>query len=167
MIKMILAHSKILAIVKDPDKKLIENFSESCLEGAGYDLRVGKIYKLKSGGKIGVSDRRTPEISEADCTNYILEPDEYVLIETIEKVNMPENLLARILNRSSLFRCGCSLFTAVVDPGYRGALTIGLKNLSAFPLEIEIGAKIGQVVFETVDGETKLYSGKYQGGKVV
>ena len=97
----------------------------------------------------------------------MLAPGEYVLIETIEKVNMPENLIARVLNRSSLFRCGCSLFTAVVDPGYCGILTIGFKNLSEFPFEIEIGARVGQVVFETVKGETKLYCGRYQGGKVV
>ena len=162
---MLLAHSKILELVKN--KKLLMNFNESCLEGAGYDLRIGKIYKLKSGGKIGVSDRRTPGIEEIKCKKYSLFPGEYVLIETIEKVNMPKNLLARVLNRSSLFRCGCSLFTAVVDPGYSGILTIGFKNLSEFPFEIEIGARVGQIVFEAVDGETKLYNGKYQGGKVV
>ena len=164
---MILGNSKILKLVKDENIKLIENFNESCVEGAGYDLRIGKIYKLKSGGKIGISERITPEIEEVNCKKYSLAPGEYVLIETIEKVNMPKNLLARVLNRSSLFRCGCSLFTAVVDPGYRGILTIGLKNLTAFSFEVEIGARVGQIVFETVDGETKLYSGKYQGGKVV
>lgn len=162
---MILAYSKILELVNSI--KLIENFNDDCLEGAGYDLRLGKIYKLKSGGKIGTSDRITPEVVEINCKNYSLKPGEYVLIETIEKVNMPKDLLARVLNRSSLFRCGCSLLTAVIDPGYCGTLTMGLKNLSEFPFEIEIGARVGQIVFETVDGETVLYSGKYQGGKIV
>ena len=164
---MILGNSKILELVKNKKIKLIENFNETCLEGAGYDLRIGKIYKLKSGGKIGVFDRITPEIKEVNCKKYSLAPDEYVLIETIEKVNMPKNLIARVLNRSSLFRCGCTLITAVVDPGYCGILTIGLKNLSAFEFEIEIGARVGQIVFETVEGDAKLYCGKYQGGKIV
>jgi deoxycytidine triphosphate deaminase len=84
----------------------------------------------------------------------------------MEKVNMPKDLLALILPRSSLFRCGVSLHTAVVDPGFIGTLTFGMKNLSEHPFEIEIGSKIGQIVFEEVKGNDKLYNGKYQGGKV-
>ena len=41
-----------------------------------------------------------------------------------------------------------------------------MKNLSEHSFEIEIGSKIGQIVFEEVKGNTKLYEGKYQGGKV-
>jgi len=76
-------------------------------------------------------------------------------------------LMARVLPRSSLFRCGASLRNAVVDPGYNGTLTFGLKNESEFNFVVEKGARICQIVFEAVHGETKPYQGKYQGGKVV
>jgi len=59
-----------------------------------------------------------------------LKPGEYVLMETVEKVNMPSDLAARVLNKSSLFRCGASTFNALVDPGFRGTLTFGLRNIS-------------------------------------
>ena len=162
---MILSREKILELVKR--EKLIENFSEDCLEGAGYDLRLGRIYRLKEGGFLGASDRKTPDVEEIQFEEYTLKPGEYVLVETIEKVNIPENLIARVLPRSSLFRCGCSLFTALVDPGYTGALVFGLKNLSEFEFRLEKKTRIAQIVFERVDGKTRLYEGRYQGGRVV
>jgi len=162
---MILGRSEILKRVKG--ENLLEQFSANCLEGAGYDLRLGRAYRLKSGGFIGVKDRRTPDIEEIGLGTLALRPGEYVLVETLETVNMPKDLIARILPRSSVFRCGCSLMNAVVDAGFKGTLTLGLKNESEHEFSIERNAKIAQIVFEEVKGETKLYDGKYQGGKVV
>jgi deoxycytidine triphosphate deaminase len=148
---------------------LIENVDEDNIQPSGVDIRVKAIYRLKNGGYLGVQNRKTPDIeviSKEVGKKVILNPNEFVLVETMEKVNMPNDISAIILPRSSLFRCGASLHTAVVDPGYIGTLTFGMKNLSEFPFEIEIGSKIGQIVFEEVKGNTKLYNGKYQGGKV-
>ena len=146
---------------------LLEQFSIDCLEGAGYDLRLNRAYRLSLGGFIGVRDRKTPDIEEMNFTTLSLSPGEYVLVETLEKVNMPSDLSARILPRSSIFRCGCSLLNALVDPGFRGTLTLGLKNESQQEFRIERNAKIAQIMFEEVKGKTKEYNGKYQGGKVV
>jgi deoxycytidine triphosphate deaminase len=162
---MLLSRQKILELVKG--KNLIENFDESCVESAGYDLRVGRAYKLESDSHLGVKERRNPKVREIEFERYNLILGEYLLIETIEKVNIPDNILARILPRSTLFRCGCSLITAIVDPGYKGTLTMGLKNLSEFNFEFEKGSRVAQIVFENVDEKTKGYNGKYQGGKVV
>ncbi len=162
---MILARNRILLLVET--KNLIEPFSEECLEGAGYDLRAEKFYRILSQSHIGVSGRKTPEIKQIESTTYTLLPGEYILVETLEKVNMPLEVAARILPRSSIFRCGCTLITALVDPGFKGTLTMGLKNLSDKKFTLEKGARIAQIVFEQVEGETKEYAGKYQGGKVV
>lgn len=162
---MILGDARILKLVGE--KNLVEGFNQECLGGAGYDLRLSKAYRLISDSLIGVKERRTPEVVEVRDNPLALKPDEYVLVETLEKVNMPENLMARILPRSSVFRCGCMLATAVVDPGYRGALTMGLKNVSDQKFTIERNARIAQIVFEEVVGSSRRYEGKYQGGKVV
>jgi dCTP deaminase len=161
---MILGGGRISALVKGG---LIDGFSPECLGGAGYDLRLGRIYRLKSDSFLGEIERKTPEIEEILGARHTLQPGEYVLIETVEKVSMPPNLMARVLNRSTLFRCGCSIFNAVVDPGYRGTLTFGLRNLSDRRFTVERGARIAQIVFEEVGGETSGYDGRYQGGKVV
>lgn len=163
----VIGYYGILKLIEQ--KKLVENVDENNIQPSGVDLRVKVVYRLKNGGYLGVKDRRTPDIEVVDKEvgrKVVLNPNEFVLVETMEKVNMPNDISAIILPRSSLFRCGASLHTAVVDPGYIGTLTFGMKNLSQFPFEIEIGSKIGQIVFEEVKGNTKLYNGKYQGGKV-
>ncbi len=161
---MILGRSRISALVGDG---LIENFDEKCLGGAGYDLRLGKVYRLTSDSMISISARKTPDIEELTGKSFTLTQGDYVLVETLERVNMPANLAARVLNRSSIFRCGCTLVNALVDPGYHGALTFGLKNLSDKSFTLEAGARIAQIVFEDVEGQTTEYCGRYQGGKVV
>ena len=164
---VVLGYEKILELIKNGS--LIENIDEKNIQPSGIDLRVKCIYRLKNGGFLGTNDRMTPDVenvSDSPGEKIRLEPNEFVLVETMEKVNMPKDVMAIVLPRSSLFRCGVSLHTAVVDPGFQGTLTFGMKNLSEFPFEIEIGSKIGQIVFEEVKGNVKLYNGKYQGGKV-
>ena len=162
---MILGRDEILERVKKD--KLIEEFNEDCLESSGYDLRIGAFYTTAGGAFMSKKERKMPEIAEIPGDILLLTPGQYVLMETMEKVNMPSDLAARVLNKSSLFRCGASTFNALVDPGYKGKLTFGLKNISDHEFSIEKGAKVAQIVFEEVKGSVKLYDGKYQGGKVV
>jgi len=162
---MILGKGEIARRVKE--ERLIENYDESCLGGAGYDIRIAKFYNASGGTYLGKTERKLPEIKDIPEGILLMKPGEYVLIETIEKVNMPADLAARVLNRSSVFRCGASTYNALIDPGYRGALTFGLKNISDHEFSVEKGARIAQIVFEEVLGKTELYNGKYQGGKVV
>lgn len=164
---VVLGYEKIKELIKS--KNLVENAEEKNIQPSGIDLRVKCIYKLKNGGYMGVEKRNTPKVENV-CDKigekFVLKPNEYVLVETMEKVNMPNDLMAIVLPRSSLFRCGVTMFTAVIDPGFIGTLTFGMKNLSEHPLEIEIGTRVGQIVFEEVKDNIKLYDGKYQGGKV-
>jgi len=163
----VIGYERIKNLIKS--KKLLENLEEKNIQPSGVDIRVKCIYRLKNGGFIGIKERKTPNVKNV-CNKigekFTLEPNEFVLVEIMEKVNMPKDLMATILPRSSLFRCGVSIFTAVVDPGFKGTLTFGMKNLSEFPFEIEIGSRIGQIVFKEVKDNVKLYNGKYQGGKV-
>jgi deoxycytidine triphosphate deaminase len=162
---MILGREEIQRRVNE--ETLIENFNEDCLEGAGYDLRIGKFHATVGDAFMSKTERNMPEIKEIQENILLLKPGEYVLMETMEKVNMPPDLVARVLNKSSLFRCGASTFNALVDPGYKGVLTFGLRNISDHEFSIEKGAKVAQIVFEEVKGGVEMYDGKYQGGKVI
>jgi len=165
---VVIGYEEILRLIKQK-QPLVENVDEKNIQPSGVDLRVKCVYRLKNGGYLGIENRKNPDVevvTKGNDEKIVLKPNEFVLVETMERVNMPNNLSAIVLPRSSLFRCGVSLHTAVVDPGYIGTLTFGMKNLSNFPFEIEIGSKIGQIVFEEVRGNVKLYNGKYQGGKV-
>ncbi len=162
---MVLGHSEILKLVEE--KNLIENLPPKNIGGAGVDLRVGRVYKIKSSAKLLKNERVLPEIEELPNEIISLDSGEYLLIETAEKVNIPSNLVAWMLPRSTLQRSGVWLFTALIDPGFKGTLTFGIKNLGNQEFVFEKGARIAQIVFEKVEGKSKEYSGKYQGGKVV
>lgn len=162
---MILGHSEIGKLVET--EKLLEDVELKNIGGAGVDVRIGNAYKIRSGARLGVEERVLPQIEKIDGENFLIKPGEYILVETIEKVNMPNCLAARMLPRSTLQRSGVYLFTALIDPGYKGRLVFGMKNLGDYDFELEKGARIAQIIFERVEGETQEYSGKYQGGKIV
>ena len=61
---MILGGSEIRRLIKE--QKLVENYLEEHIEGAGIDVRVGKIFQLKSGAKLTASERVLPEVEEID-----------------------------------------------------------------------------------------------------
>ena len=162
---MMLGRKRIKDLVESSN--LLESYSEDCLESCGYDLRVAKAYNILSESHMGVKDRKMPEVKEIMGDTVKVPAGEYILVETHEKVNMPGNIMARILPRSSIFRMGCILATAVVDPGFQGTLTMGFANMSKHDFTFEKKSRRAQLVFEEVSGETVPYDGKYQGGKVV
>lgn len=149
------------------EEKLLANCNMKNIQGAGVDLKIEKLFLVDGPAFLGTGERKLPELVEQDGLTFKLEPDTYYLCLTSESVNMPDDLVAFIIQRSTLFRCGVSLRTAVVDPGYRGALTIGIKNEGPSQFKLQRGARIAQIVFSQVTGDADKYNGKYQGGKVV
>ena len=163
---MYLSREEILRLVRE--ERLIENLQEENVQGAVVDFRIDRLYDITSPAALMVKEKRTPEVREIEPEEgrYLLKPGKYYLCTTLERVNMPSNLVAFMLQRSTLFRCGVTLRTAVIDPGYTGVLTVGVKNEGSFEFVLERGARIAQVVFARLDSEAPLYQGSYQGGRV-
>jgi len=162
---MILSNSEIKKQIEE--QNLLENHEEKNIGGAEVDLRVGKFYRIKSGAMLGVDERELPEIEEVAEDWIEVQPSEYILIETLEKVNMPSDIAAWMRHRSTLQRSGVGLLTALIDPGFKGTLTFGLRNFGAHPFKLQRGARVGQIIFQKMSGTGKEYDGRYQGGKVV
>lgn len=170
---MVLGAKEILNLVKE--KKLVKNLSERELqnpEGAGFDLRIGELYKIKGQGFLGVTERETPAMElvasyqEGEIKKVELEPATYYTLKTIENVNMPENLLAIMTPRSTLFRSGVYIFGGQTPPGYKGGLTMGIYNFRNEKFILEMGSRVVHIMFFDVSGESNLYRGQWQGGRV-
>jgi len=173
---MFIGTKELLRLVRE--QRLVENLSERELtnpEGTGFDLRVGAVYKIRGGESfLGESERYTPEVDEIasfasmdDRKEIILEPGDYVLVKTIEKLNLPENIAVIFRPRSTLFRSGVSLHTATASPGYSGELTFGMANHSQSRFRLEMGARIVHALFVPVSGDlVSTYRGQWQGGRV-
>jgi len=170
---MVLGPKTLLQLVKK--NKLVDNLSERELtnpEGAGFDLRLGEVYKISGTAFLGITERHTAEITlikkfdEKKVSKVILKPGDFYLIKTIEDVNMPDNLTASITPRSTTYRSGLFIRTGNVPPGYCGGLTFALKNEGPVAVTIELGARIVHIQFQEVKGGGNMYRGQWQGGRV-
>jgi deoxycytidine triphosphate deaminase len=182
---MILSAKKVLEL--NGKHKLIEGLSEreeKNPEGVGFDLRLAEVFTISGEGFLGVTERKTPtETSVASAERgdkeVTIKPGEYVLVKTMEKVNLPPEkieieegekprlVMTRVHPRSTLHRAGIYFMATKVDPGYSGPLVFALANLSKSPFRIEIGARFANVTFEQVVGDiSRAYEGQWQGGRV-
>lgn len=172
----VLGIDEVLLRVKK--EKLIENLGKRELknpEGVGIDLRLGAVYKIIAGGAFiekglgkrkGVRTQLLAEFKKSNQKWVIIKPGEYFLVSTIEVINTPKDLMPAVFPRTSLFRAGLLLLNSKTDPGYKGTLTMGLKNLSEFEVKLQLGARICNIVFFKIEGETVLYRGQHQGGRI-
>lgn len=92
-----------------------------------------------------------------------LVPGQFLLAATVERFSMPDDVMGRVCDKSTLARRGLSVFNTVIEPGWRGFLTLELVNHGAEPIMLKQGQAIAQVLFEFLDYPTAIrYEGKYQ-----
>jgi len=172
-IDMVLGVNKLMELVKK--EKLVEGLCERELnnpEGAGFDLRLGEVYKMGGDGFLGIENRDTPdmekvaEFKEGKEEFLELKPNDYYIVKTVESVNLPSNLMAFIVSRTTLFRSGIALFNGAVAPGYKGGLSFAICNLGKQNIRIALGSRVVHITFHEVKGESNLYRGQWQGGRV-
>lgn len=180
---MILGPKVLLKLVKT--KKLIEGLSERELtnpEGAGFDLRLGEVYKISGDAFLGETHRKTPEVElvasilspggrhekrySKNIKSIKIKPGDFYLVKTIEKINLPVELSAMIIPRTTTFRSGIFIRTGPIQPGYSGELIFGLKNEGPVTVEIEMGARFVHLIFHEIKGGGNRYRGQWQGGRV-
>lgn len=170
---MILGPAKLLELVRK--YKLVEGLAERELtnpEGAGFDLRLGEVYKISGDAFLGETERKTANIKlvqkykKGEKRTIKIKPLDFYLATTIESVNTPKNLTINFKPRTTTFRSGLFIRTGNVAPGYCGKLTFAIKNEGPIVVEIEMGARIVHAQFEEVKGGGSMYRGQWQGGRV-
>ncbi len=160
---------------------LIKNLGKRDLknpEGVGIDLRLGAVHKITKGGafievdgedlgrRTGVETKLIAQFVEGRVQEIVINPEDYFLVQTVEVINTPEDLMPIVHTRTSLFRSGLLLLNSKTDPGYKGVLTMGLTNLSPFPVKLQLGARICNIIFHKIEGKATKYRGQHQGGRV-
>lgn len=115
----------------------IQNGMSYGLSIAGYDIRCAEDINLIQG--------------------------EFTLVSSIERFIMPLNIIAFVHDKSTWARCGLAVQNTVIEPGWRGILTLELTNHGNKHLQIFKGDPIAQIIFHYLTEPTeKGYSGKYQ-----
>ncbi|MEX0616972.1 MAG: hypothetical protein WD231_04140 [Candidatus Woykebacteria bacterium] len=170
---MVLSQEKIKELIQT--SKLVEGLSERELtnpEGVGLDLRLGELFKIKGETFLGVEKRNTVDhtsVAKYDSkksSTFTIKPAEFYLMQTVESVNLSDNIVAIPYPRSTLLRSGMWLLSTQVAPGYKGILTFGLKNMGNSNFKVEMGARVAHIIFSEIAGKGASYRGQWQGGRV-
>lgn len=170
---MVIGIERIKQLIRE--NKLVENLDRRELEnpeGAGLDLRLGELFKIKGETYLGIEKRKTVEhhsvakFNQSRSNTFTIKPGEFYLMQTVEKVNLPDNVVAVPYPRSTLFRSGIWLLSTQVAPGYKGILTFALKNMGESKFKVEMGARVAHIIFYEIAGKGASYRGQWQGGRV-
>jgi len=141
---MILPAQKIRQLCTGPramldpyHERTVANGMTFGLGPAGYDVRIKQKVTLMRG--------------------------DFVLASTIERFDVPTDILAKVADKSSWARRGLAVQNTIIEPGWQGWLTLELTNHGYAPIDIEPGSPIAQIVFHQLSEPTELkYEGKYQ-----
>jgi dUTP pyrophosphatase len=170
-VKTVLSKSDILKLIqlKPP---LIENFLnlDEQLQPNGFDLSLQGVAEIRTRGRIAVSnsDREISHLANLDFGPQgflILPPGSYVITYN-EIVHIPKNVTAVGAPRSSLLRCGVTVHMAIWDAGYSGRSQSLMVVFNPAGFQLEKNARVAQLVFLQLEGDTEGYGGTYQGENI-
>ena len=139
VIKTLLAEGKIV----------VEPLGEGCIQPASVDVHLDKHILVFRNSRRPFIDVREDlsdltEMEEIGEQPFMLHPGEFVLGSTLETIELPDDLVARLEGKSSLGRIGLLIHSTAgyVDPGWKGHLTLELSNVANLPITLYHGMKI-------------------------
>ena len=122
---------------------------------AGYDIRIKQDVQFR-----WLNKRKDLLVSVDGGENW--ENTKFTLASATEEFDMPSNLVGIVHDKSTWARRGLSVFNTVIEPSWKGFLTLELVYHGNEDLIIPAGSGIAQVVFHKTSDEA-FYGGKYQG----
>jgi dUTP pyrophosphatase len=140
------------------------------VQSNGFELTLRDVAALQSAGKMAMDNSQrvisglTP--LAFDGNDWIELASGAYIITYNEIVHIPKNIMALGRPRSSLLRCGVNVGTAVWDAGYEGRSQSLFIVYNPRGFRLQKNARITQLVFFELTGETEGYSGVYQGENV-
>lgn len=161
-------------VITSPDNDHMGNVGASSM-----DLRLGKFFKVYDHTKYAVLDPMQPEtfkdvakLIEIDDQKspFVVQPGEFVLGVTLEKIKIADDIVARVEGRSSLGRLGIIIHSTAgfVDAGFEGTITLEITNINRMPVALYPGMRVCQLAFEEMSSVADVpyqmkKSSKYQG----
>ncbi len=159
---MVYGDSVLKRLIKT--ENLIENlYSEDSINPASINLHLGRSFAIPKPTNRTISlGEHVDYIYYNDLTFYIIRPGEFLLATTMEKVNIPKRSAAFVQGRSSIGRLSLSVQNAgYIDPGFRGEITLELKNEGPNCIKLLAGYPICQLIVVDACDVINAYSGKY------
>jgi len=134
---------------------IIDPLAANSVQPSSVDLRVDRLFRVFRNDTTPYIDPKEPQedltelVEVEEGKAFILHPGEFVLGSTLERVALPDDLVARLEGKSSLGRLGLLIHSTAgfVDAGWDGHLTLELSNVATLPIALYPEMKIGQISF--------------------
>jgi len=139
---------------------VIRPYDPADLQPSSVDLHIDRTFRVFRNNRYPYIDVRQPQpdltelLRVEDDEPFVLHPGEFVLGQTLEWVELGDDLVARLEGKSSLGRLGLLIHSTAgyVDPGWKGNLTLELSNVANLPIALYHGMRIGQISFLELSG---------------
>ena len=141
------------------------------------DLRLGNSFRVFEHSrhpyidpsKKDYSNEITQEVTIPDNEQLIMQPGDFVLASTLEKITIAPDLLGRLEGRSSLGRLGIVVHStaSVFEPGWDGNAVLELGNLGRIAVALYPGMRICAMTFEELSSPSQNPYNKKKGAKYV
>lgn len=129
------------------------------LAEAGYDIRLKQDVQFTTNFN---GHARVPVAKVWDYGGWHQSEGTFALASALEEFDMPDNLVGVVHDKSTWARQGLSVFNTVIEPGWKGFLTLELVyHRPGETLHLPAGTGIAQVLFHRLEN-TAVYNGKYQ-----
>jgi dCTP deaminase len=158
VITSVLSDGTIRRLVDD-GRIRIEPWDPAMVQPASVDLKLGTSFRVFHNHRLPAIDLAQPpsgvteHVQIDEDANFVIHPGEFVLGTTVEWVELPDDIVARIEGKSSLGRLGLIVHATAgfVDPGFSGTLTLEITNLTRVPIVLWPGKPIAQLSFMALD----------------
>ncbi|MGI8579186.1 MAG: dCTP deaminase [Solirubrobacteraceae bacterium] len=158
----VLSDGSIVRLVEE-GRIRIDPWDPAMVQPASVDLRLGDSFRVFHNHRTSAIDLRDPpsnlteEVTPPPDEPFVIHPGEFCLGRTLEWVELPDDIVARIEGKSSLGRLGLIVHATAgfCDPGWKGTLTLELANLTRIPIKLYAGLPIAQLSFMTLDAPAK------------
>ncbi len=162
---MILSKKEILKEIKSK-KLIITPFKSSNIGPASIDLTLSNnFWFFTKSHSITLSENTDAESLAVPkkLKSVILQPGDFILGKTIERITMPEDLFGMLSGRSRFARLGLVIDATAffVQPGVNNHQVFEIKNLSRNSMILKPGLRIAQLAFIRTEGKSK-YTGKFK-----
>lgn len=124
------------------------------LSSAGYDIRLSDEFKIFSPkDKSPLDPKKMAQSSFTDFKGAACQipANSFILGRSLEYFNMPKDILATCLGKSTYARCGVVVNVTPLEPGWEGYLTIAISNTAPVPVSIYANEGIAQILFFGTD----------------
>ena len=141
---------------------------ENQFNPASIDLRLGTEFKVSiptrspmMGTVLEPLENFFQDTYREFGEEFILHPNQLILVNTFEYVRIPQDLVGLISTRSSLSRLGINV-TSIVHPGYAGTLTLQLENNGVNAIKLTCGMRIIQLIlFSSLENPSSYMSSSF------